>query len=259
VVILPGLGNAAEDYVPLEQALRQELGATVTTALVSRPDWLRNAAGVVDSAYWAGTLNPVPTVNWYLERISAAVDSALRESGQERVSLVAHSAGGWLARVWLQQSPQNASRVSLLLSLGSPLRPPPTNVPGVIDQTRGILTHVDANCASAEELAASGTRVVCVAGRYILGSDEVFAARGAWVVGQGYRQVCGRSDVWGDGITPTEWALLPGAEHVTLEDVFHSPVGSGPDRRWYGSAGVLEQWVQYLRSTAPSAAQAAMS
>ena len=243
----------------LELALSEALGCTATTALVSRPDWLRNAAGVVDAAYWAGTLCPTPTVNWYLERISGAVERALSESGEQKVSLVAHSAGGWLARVWLQQSPENAARVSLLLSLGSPLRPPPTGVPGVIDQTRGILTHVDANCASAEELAAGGTRVVCVAGRYILGSDEVFAERGAWVVGQGYRQVCGRSDVWGDGITPTEWALLPGAEHVTLDDVFHSPVGAGPGRLWYGSEGVLEQWVDYLRRSSAAPAKSALS
>lgn len=103
VVILPGLGNDASDYVLLSEAL-MERGAVVRVAPVSRADWLRNAAGVVDIAYWRGTLNPRPTVNWYLERIDVAVASALAACPPgARVSFVAHSAGGWLARVWLQE------------------------------------------------------------------------------------------------------------------------------------------------------------
>jgi hypothetical protein len=132
--------------------------------------------------------------------------------------------------------------LDVVLSLGSPLRPPPTGIPGVFDQTRGILTYVDAQCPGPEQLAAAGGRFVCVAGRYIRGAEELSAGN-AWVVGQGYRQVCGDANVWGDGITPADWALLPGAEHVTLEGVFHSPVGAGEGRPWYGTPGVLEQWV----------------
>jgi len=246
VVLLPGLGNSDGDYVELSAALSLSLGgAVVRTARVARPDWLRNAAGVVDPSYWRGTLNPRPTVDWYLQRISDAVAEAQQESGQQRVSLLAHSAGGWLARVWMQQ--HGLDSVACVLSLGSPLRPPPVDVPGVIDQTRGILTYVDSNCPGPAELRAAGGRFVCVAGRYLRGSESL-SELNAWVVGQGYRQVCGQADVWGDGITPTEWALLPGAEQLTLEGVFHSPVGAGPGRLWYGSKGVLEQWVDKLRA-----------
>jgi hypothetical protein len=99
---------------------------------------------------------------------------------------------------------------------------------------------------SAEaRLPPQGGRFVCVAGRYIKGA-EALSGGNAWVVGQGYRQVCGDATVWGDGITPTDWALLPGAEHVVLEGVFHSPVGAGPERPWYGTPGVLEQWAGCL-------------
>ena len=142
----------------------------------------------------------------------------------------------------------------MVLSLGSPLRPPPRDVPGVIDQTRGILTYVDARCPGAAELRAAGGRFVCVAGRYVRGSAALTPAQAsAWVVGQGYRQVCGAAEVWGDGITPQDWALLPGAEHVVLDGVFHSPVGAGPDRPWYGSPGVLEQWAGQLLAPAAAA------
>ena len=67
VVIMPGLGNAKNDYKALAELLMKE-GLTAEIASVNRIDWLRNAAGVVDINYWKGTLNPQPTVNWYLSR-----------------------------------------------------------------------------------------------------------------------------------------------------------------------------------------------
>ena len=97
---------------------------------------------------------------------------------------------------------------------------------------------------------------MCVAGRYIQGAEALSGPGGAnaFIVGQGYRQVCGAAGVWGDGITPTEWALLPGAEHVVLEGVFHSPVGAGEGRPWYGSEAVLPQWADELGAPAPQRA-----
>lgn len=253
IVILPGLGNAAEDYEPLSAALAARFpGCVVRTARVARPDWLRNAAGVVDAAYWQGTLNPSPTVDWYLQRMDEAVADAKAASGSPTVSFLAHSAGGWLARVWLQR--RGCAGVARVVSLGSPLRPPPRGVAGVVDQTRGILTYVDANCPGAPELAAAGGRWVAVAGRYLQGVSSFSPAQlNAFVVGAGYFQVCGDAAVWGDGITPTDWALLPGAEPLVLDGVYHSPLGAGPGRPWYGSEGVLEKWADALLPVAQAA------
>ena len=66
-------------------------------------------------------------------------------------------------------------------------------------------------------------------------------------LGQGYKQVCGSAAAWGDGITPVQTAHLDGAENVTLEGVFHTPVGSSDARPWYGTPKVLDQWVDKLR------------
>lgn len=63
VVILPGLGNAAGDYAAISEDLRAH-GLAVATAPVARWQWLRNAAGLTDSNYWKGTLQPRPTVDW---------------------------------------------------------------------------------------------------------------------------------------------------------------------------------------------------
>lgn len=72
---------------------------------------------------------------------------------------------------------------------------------------------------------------MCLAGKYLKGSANI-RETAAWAVGLGYQQVCGEAEVWGDGITPVDWAHLDGAENVVLEGVFHSPVSAGPDRPW---------------------------
>lgn len=41
-------------------------------------------------------------------------------------------------------------------------------------------------------------------------------------------QVCGESSVWGDGVVPVPSAHLDGAINITLEGVYHSPLGADP-------------------------------
>lgn len=88
------------------------------------------------------------------------------------------------------------------------------------------------------------------------------------LAGVGYEAVCGDAEAWGDGITPVASSHLPGAVTLTLDGVFHSPLGATDDegdsedgnggggrgdRPWYGSAGVLDQWVGAVFGEAPLA------
>lgn len=248
VVVLPGLGNQTEDYDAFAADLAAR-GFSVTVARVARPDWLRNAAGLADVNYWKGTLRPRPTVDWYLGRIDDAIAQAKAASGAQQVSLVAHSAGGWMARVYLEDF--GTSSVRQLVSLGSPLNSVPEDVPGVVDQTRGILTFVESQCASAAELATRGVAVTCLAGKWLEGAEKLEGVGNApnFLVGQGYKQVCGASGAWGDGITPVATAHMEGADNVVLEGVFHTPLGSSDARPWYGTPAVLDQWVERLITT----------
>ena len=47
VVILPGLGNATQDYEEFKEELSSRGYVATSIAQVARPDWLRNAAGIV--------------------------------------------------------------------------------------------------------------------------------------------------------------------------------------------------------------------
>ncbi|XP_074331554.1 uncharacterized protein LOC141668539 isoform X4 [Apium graveolens] len=261
-VILPGLGNNTNDYQQLVLTL-QDYAIPTVVANVARIDWLRNAAGLLDPNYWSGTLQPRPILDWVDEAINEAKELAQ---------------GGWLARVYLEE--YGSSDVSLLLTLGSPLLPPPKGISGVIDQTRGLLNYVEDNCAKA--VYTPELRYVCVAGRYIQGArfygtddtnslssipvpvqqpaSEVLIETGtsltatssgatfrARFVGQGYKQVCGKADVWGDGVVPEVSAHLEGALNISLDGVYHSPVGSDDESRpWYGSPSVVDKWINHL-------------
>ncbi|KAM1811367.1 hypothetical protein ACFX11_028272 [Malus domestica] len=237
-------------------------------AKVSRIDWLRNAAGLVDHNYGRGTLSPRPVLDWYLKRVDDAVQEA-KELSQ----------GGWLARLYKEEF--GFSDISLLLTLGTPHLPPPKGVSGVIDQTRGLLDYVNKHCSKA--VYTRELKYVCIAGRYIQGarlfgnsnesivsalpiegvdpsSDVAFISDAtvstststtttlrARFVGQGYKQVCGQADVWGDGVVPEASSYLEAALIISFDGVYHSPVGSDDALTpWYGSPAIVEQWIHHL-------------
>ncbi|CAM8935525.1 unnamed protein product [Rhodiola kirilowii] len=323
--------------------LMEKGGVPSVVAKVSRLDWFRNAAGLVDANYWKGSLSPRPVLDWYLKRVDDAVREAkeLAEGGEVNssiaktlvlggilcrqmvvsnvfmlqlfgvrfasalsifiavviplkeenvfvttvdeqyseggtLSVIGHSAGGWLARVYMEEFGRDG--ISLLLTLGTPHLPPPKGLPGVIDQTRGLLYYVEEQCAKPEYTPE--VKYVCIAGRYIQGSpifgpsdvasdyttsslntiqpDSEAATLNditksapptlrARFVGQGYKQVCGQSDVWGDGVVPEVSAHLDGALNISLDGVYHSPVGSDDELRpWYGSPAIVDQWIHHL-------------
>lgn len=232
---------------------------------------------MVDPNYWRGTLRPRPVLDWYLKRVHEAVSEAKELTPGGTLSLIGHSAGGWLARMYMEEF--SFSDISLLLTLGTPHQPTPKGLPGVIDQTRGLLDYVEQNCAKA--VYTPELRYVCIAGRYIQGArffgnsnvdiDSVVATDNdqivsdvaimnnktnstpvattlrARFVGQGYKQVCGKAEVWGDGVVPEASAHLEGALNISLDGVYHSPVGSDDELRpWYGSPGVVKQWIHHL-------------
>mmetsp|Transcript_42427 Transcript_42427/g.100690 ORF Transcript_42427/g.100690 Transcript_42427/m.100690 type:complete len:329 (+) Transcript_42427:170-1156(+) len=255
VVILPGLGNSSGDYTALSTLLTDR-GLHVETASVARIDWMRNAAGLRYRAYWTGNLKPRPTVDWYLNRVEAAMDSAKRAVDGGPVTLLGHSAGGWLGRLFLLEF--GTAGVDRFVSLGSPHNPPPKGAPGVIDQTRGILTWMEDSCPGAFH---DDVEYTSVAGKFLKGAT--FTGSGGdgavtfnqRVVGAGYQQVCGSAEVWGDGVVPVPAALLEGSAQVVLDGVYHSPLGAvepkepAPPgaqpaaRPWYGSVGVIDQWL----------------
>ena len=165
--------------------------------------------------------------------VASTVDSALLGSDSKKVVLVGYSTGGILARAYIGgPSPYGGRRysghrrVSHLITLGAP-----HNVPN-----KGILASI----AEVNELFPGALHpdicYLCVAGDVVDGASSGRARRR-------YERFVGDGRVGGDGKVPLPSALLPGAESLVLDGVYHSRFIGGAGDRWYGSdRETVERW-----------------
>ena len=267
VVICPGFGNDSIDYdTPLEQP--KELGFKsvlsrrgfdpdrIYTVPIQRKDWIRVAGGLLDIPnFYTG--NALPTgrgYGWYLQRLKETVDAAYEESGGEKVLLVAHSAGGWLARAALgdgtwcdKQGIRTNEKVRGLVTMGAIHRVPEDEASCV---TRGALKNTDLSYPGAF-LKDEGILYFSVGGAAVLGELvdkdlQDYKSRASRVAYNSYIAVAGRGDQFGDGVVPFEWTQLDGAKQFRLDGVVHSINEAGTTRatdRWYGSENVVDLWL----------------
>lgn len=235
VIILPGLGNAATDYKELRDKLQVRGYAHVEVAAVKRWQWGLNARGMFTKAYWQNTLTPSPTLNWYFEHVTNAFQ-LLREDYEGPISILGHSAGGWLARAYLSSLGSHMP-IASLVTLGTPHEPPPEGRP---DQTRGLLKYVMDKCSVGESVESFTSVAGCgTVGRTLGAGGSVREI----VAHASYAAVCGEGGVDGDGITPVASTKVPEARSVTCL-CEHSMLTS-PDN-WYGSDAPLDDWIDYL-------------
>jgi len=227
-VILPGYLAGATEYRTLETTLNQ-LGIPTVTVPLRWHDWVPTIGG--------------RSVALIIHKIDDTVQQIRQETGSDKVNLIGHSAGGWLARIYLGEKPYGFQRnlpatvwharpfISTLVTLGTPHI-------SLERWTRRNLDFVNQTYPGA--FYKSDVQYVCVAGKAIFGDRRP----GQWLAYNSYKMTCGIGNCWGDGITPIQSAHLEGAENLTLEGATHAPK---PNRLWYGSPGLLEQWVSYLK------------
>jgi triacylglycerol esterase/lipase EstA (alpha/beta hydrolase family) len=227
-VIVPGYFASAIDYQPLEKELNQR-GIPAVTVPLKKSDWFPTLGG----------RSVVPI----LQRLDQTVKKVLERYSTSEVNLVAHSAGGWISRIYLGGKPYDihgdvsgteavweAHRyVNTLLTLGTPHR------------SRERWTKKNLNFVEDTYPGAfyTGVRYVCIAGKAIYGKKQL----GSWLAYQSYQLTGGEGNVWGDGIVPVSCAHLIGATNLTLEGAWHSPKSPHP---WYGSIDPLTAWIDYL-------------
>lgn len=205
----------------------RELRATLAT--LSKAD-----VSVVAPPPWEWLLAVAP-LGWslILRRLHRAVRKALEASGAARVTLVAHSAGGTAARLYLAPEPFrgetfNGQRlVDRLVTLGTPHH----------SRHGPMRRRIDALVPGAR--FAPEVRYLAVAGSGVVGDASGRPAQR--LARLCYAALGGDGDVPGDGLVPVAGALLRDARHLTLPAVRHAPWFGGP---WYGSREVVPAWWQ---------------
>lgn len=185
---------------------------------------------------------PVTPLDWVLARmrgygqmvfaVATAVDEALLESGTDKAVLVGHSSGGILCRAYVGGGPpfggrrySGHRRVSHLVTLGTPHE---------ISDKKPLHPITEVNELFPGALhARSGLEYLSVAGAAVDGAPNR-TARGR------YEKLVEDGRTRGDGKVPVEAALLPGAAHLVLDDVYHDRRRGRP---WYGSdEETVERW-----------------
>jgi triacylglycerol esterase/lipase EstA (alpha/beta hydrolase family) len=226
-VILPGYLAGAAEYQPLAKLLTDRGFPTSVVPLV-KWDWVQTLGG----------RSVVPI----LDHLHQTVQQAKAQHQTDQINLIGHSAGGWIARIYLGEQPYDVHggtperacwsahpSVSRLITLGTPH----------ISQERWTRKNLDFVNLTYPNAFHANVQYVCVAGRAIFGKRRW----GSWLAYSSYQLTCGQGNCWGDGITPITAAHLAGAKNLTLEGVRHAPTSGG---LWYGSPEVVPQWVDAL-------------
>lgn len=228
-IILPGYLAGAVPYREMENGLRA-LGILATTVPLKRQDWFPTLGG---RSVW-----PI------LQQLDQTVKRVMQETGRDRVNLVGHSAGGWIARIYLGEvlyniHPSDQGRscvwkahpmVQTLVTLGTPH----------VSQERWTKRNLDFVKTHYPGAFHPNVRYVCVAGKAVYGQRNWQG----WFTYSSYELTCGQGDCWGDGITPVEAAHLEGAENLTLDGVIHSPKAG---KIWYGTPEAVRRWAVHLQ------------
>jgi pimeloyl-ACP methyl ester carboxylesterase len=157
IVVFPGFGNDRVDYLapnelPEEVGLVAALsrrGVHASVVPIERSNWLGVAKGLGDPRFLMGDAQPEGAAfAWYLTKAKRTVEEAVAASSGQRIVILGHSAGGWLARaLCVVAGDEWSSRyVRGIVTLGAPHASPPA---GVADQTRGTRPNVNVRAPGA--------------------------------------------------------------------------------------------------------------
>ena len=217
IVILGGFLISPEAYAPMVARLERLVGQPVRLVPVGKPEWLLT----VFAFAWARIL----------DRVGATTAELARQSPTGKVTLIGHSSGGIMLRLFLADAPFQGRRydgkalADTLVMLGSP---------------HTALKATVLRQMVAERLPGSPfadrVRYVSVAGDLDLQAASPMARR---LAPAAYRNSSGDAEDRGDGLVPVASALLAGATPVVLPGVAHGGA-FGPS--WYGSPEVVERW-----------------
>ena len=219
VVILGGFLITDEAYGPMAEWLKARGSIDVSVVHASRWDWLLTSSA------------------WGWQRLLRRVDQTVRQARSRcagaPVTLIGHSSGGVMLRLYLAESGLEGASLNgrqlcnRLICLGSPHQAKRAT------RLRTLVDRLLPGCACAPQVA-----YISVAGRLDLASAQAsgFARRSA---ANSYKQIGAKPEDPGDGLVPVSSAWLKGSKLIELEATAHGGLFGQP---WYGSIERISQW-----------------
>ena len=219
IIILGGFLIDSSAYTEMREYINIKSKTKVVIVPVSKIEWLLTNW----SFGWKKILNKVDKI----------VKELSNESPTNKVTLIGHSSGGMILRLYLSDISFNRivyngkKYANCLITLGSPNQAKRATYLRNFVSSRipGSFYDQDVNYISvAGELDLNGT----VATKNSLRLSK-----------SSYLAINGRGNVIGDGLVPRDSALLSGSTQIVLKETAHTK-SFGKD--WYGSKNKVEEW-----------------
>ena len=222
IVVIGGFLSYPGLYSEMARALSELSDQPVYVCRINSIDWLR--------AYSAkGWLR-------ILLKVKRTVDIALETSSDQKITLLGHSAGGVIGRLYLSPQPflghtfNGVEQISHLITLGSPhygIHPSPMRA-----YVQRILPD-----------AFFGDHVIYVS---VIGTAVDVREKTpftSWISRICYRYLGGNGKTIGDGLVPVDCGLLKDSTHIVLEGVGHPFIFAA---NWYGRPKNVRRWWEMI-------------
>lgn len=222
IVIIGGILSFPTVYWRMRDALAQITGLPVWIVGIHGYDWMCSAVALG----WAHLLR----------KLDHTIRQAVSDSTTGKVTLVGHSAGGLVTRLYLSPEPfmghayRGLEYVNHLIVLGSPHYYQRRSIHG--GWLPGWLEKRYPGAYFTPQV-----RYTSVAGKLIHG--DLHGSPRERCAYPFYKELIGAGNVWGDGLVPVASALLHGSQQLTLDGVSHFRGFGGP---WYGATEVIPRW-----------------
>tara|TARA_Y100001968_G_scaffold122527_1_gene111463 strand:- start:1378 stop:2079 length:702 start_codon:yes stop_codon:yes gene_type:complete len=223
ILILGGFLIDSSAYEEMIECIKRRTNNKVVIVPVNKIEWL--------STNWSFGWKTI------LDKVEKIVKELSNESSTQKVTLIGHSSGGMILRLFLSdllfssKIYNGKDYANCLITLGSPNQ-----------AKRATYLRNFVSTKLPGSFYSTDVYYVSVAGELDL-NGPIATKTSLRLSKPSYRALNGNGDVIGDGLVPRDSALLIGSKHVVIKDTAH---GTAFGKDWYGSKNKVEEWLDKL-------------
>ena len=220
IIILGGFLIDSSAYKEMQEYIKSRTTNKVVIVPVSKIEWL--------------------FTNWkfgwetILDKVNKIVKELSKESLTSKVTLIGHSSGGMILRLYLsdlifnQKIYNGKEHANCLITLGSPNQ-----------AKRATFLRNFVSTKLPGSFYSKDVNYISVAGELDL-NGPIASKASLRLSKSSYRALNGSETVIGDGLVPIDSALLIGSKQIVMKETAHGKL-FGKD--WYGSKKKVAEWL----------------